>query len=73
MSQDNNENHNKKIGALWIKEKDGNEFMSGLIKIDGKEHNITVFKNDYKVSDKQPDFNIIYFKPKSDTDEKVPF
>lgn len=48
-----------KIGALWIKSSRGGvEFMSGEVEIEGVKHRITVFRNGYKTTDKQPSYHI---------------
>ena len=53
------QNEKKSTGALWIKEsKAGNKFMSGVVEIDGKKHDIVVFKNNYKKESKHPDYRI---------------
>jgi len=54
-----------KIGAAWWREKNGNNYLSGKIRIDGKEHYIALFQNGFKQAEKQPDFNILL----SDRDE----
>jgi len=48
-----------KIGALWIKSSHGGtEFMSGEVEIAGVKHRITVFRNGFKTTDKQPSYHI---------------
>lgn len=51
-----------RVGALWIKEKDGRRFLSGTLELGGREGtkvNIAVFPNDRKApGSKQPDYNI---------------
>lgn len=43
--------------VLWEKiDKNGNPYYSAKISIDGKNYNARVFKNDRKISEKQPDF-----------------
>ena len=52
------EKKNNYIGGLWIKvTKDGKQFMSGNIEIDGKKVEISLWRNDYK-KDNQPDYRI---------------
>jgi len=42
-------------GAFWIKEKNGKQWLSGNVEIDGTKFNVTLFKNDYATDDnKQP-------------------
>jgi hypothetical protein len=51
----------KKIGALWLKEKNGKKYFSGQIEPDGREGRklpILIFKNDKKEKDNQPDYTI---------------
>ena len=51
------------IGALWLKEKNGKKFMSGMIEEDkivfaeGKA-GILMYKNDYKKEERHPDYKI---------------
>ena len=50
----------KSIGGIWKKEKNGNEYLSISIEIDGKKINTVAFKNDYKeAGDNKPDFSIM--------------
>ena len=52
MNQDN--------GAVWIKMSNkGEEYFSGVIKIDGKDIRFAMFQNKYKKNDNQPDFRIL--------------
>ena len=52
------------IGALWLKEKNGKKFMSGLIEedkitfVDGKA-SVLMYKNDYKEQEKHPDYKLM--------------
>jgi hypothetical protein len=49
-----------KIGALWLKEKNGKKFFSGEIELNGQKHSVVVFRNTYKEEgSKQPDYNIL--------------
>jgi uncharacterized protein (DUF736 family) len=48
-----------KIGALWLKEKNGKKYFSGQVEINGEKHNIVVFKNTYKQEEKHPDYNVL--------------
>ena len=57
---ENNTTPNNRTG-LWIREsKSGNKFMSGNLKIEGKEYSIRIFKNDRKETNKQPDYTMFY-------------
>lgn len=51
-----------RVGALWIREKDGRRFLTGTLELGGREGtkvNIAVFPNDRKEKGtKQPDYNI---------------
>lgn len=64
-----------KIGALWMKEGKKDKYMSGVIKVDGQEIKIVVFKNDRKESDKHPDYNIMLSEERKqvDSDDTIPF
>ena len=58
----------KNIGALWTHEsKHGTKYLSGVIEIDGKKHEIVIFKNTYKEEPKHPDFRIFPSTPREDT------
>jgi len=55
----------KDIGALWLRmSKNGAEYMSGAIEIDGVKHQIVAFKNNYKKSEKHPDYRIFLSTPR---------
>lgn len=58
------------IGALWRKEKNGNEYFTGNVEIEGIKHPIVIFANKYKDGmENRPDFKIFPSKPK---EEKPP-
>jgi hypothetical protein len=40
-----------KIGALWLKEKDGKKYYSGTIEFPGIKLNFAIFKNEEKQQD----------------------
>ena len=66
----------KNIGALWQHEsRNGAKYLSGVIEIDGKKHDIVVFKNTFKEEAKHPDFRIFPSTPKGEKvdDTSVPF
>ena len=50
---------NRIIGALWAKEKDGMNYMSGVINDIRGEVSIAVFPNNFKQAPNHPDYNII--------------
>lgn len=55
--------------GLWIKDsKKGTKYMSGTLKLDGKEYYLTMFKNN-KNNEKQPDYNLI-LRSKEQVEEK---
>jgi len=63
----------KDIGVLWTHEsKKGVKYLSGSIEIDGKKHEIVIFKNTFKQEAKHPDFRIFPSTPKTNADE-TPF
>ena len=49
------------IGALWKKEKNGKQFLSGTIEAFGQKIKVCVFKNDKKEKETQPDYRIVSF------------
>ena len=53
------EQNNRKVGALWIKEKNGKSFMAGEIVVNGDKHKVVAFKNTNKKNPKQPDWDIL--------------
>lgn len=61
----------RELGALWRRQGKTQTFLSGKIKITegGKERDIAlvVFKNNYKETDRQPDFIIYEDKPREET------
>jgi len=53
------ENKSKSIGALWINEsKKGVKYMLGSVEINGEITKIVIFKNNYKETDRHPDYRI---------------
>lgn len=52
-----------KIGALWLKEKDGKKYFSGKIEVPGLDLQFAVFKNEEKNKENQPDYNIVWSSP----------
>ena len=56
---------NEGKGALWAKvAKSGVKYYSGKITIKGEDVFVSMFKNDKKENDKQPDFNILVNEPR---------
>jgi uncharacterized protein (DUF736 family) len=53
-----------KIGAVWLREKDGKKYMSGVIEYPGQKLNFAIFRNEEKKADNQPDYNIVWNPPK---------
>jgi hypothetical protein len=62
----------RELGALWRRQGKNQTFLSGKVKIgeDGKEREIAlvVFKNNYKETDRQPDFIVYEDQPR----EQIP-
>jgi uncharacterized protein (DUF736 family) len=58
----------KNVGALWTKQdKQGREYYSGNVEINGVKLPITVWANDRKAPDsKQPDYNIQHLQEVED-------
>lgn len=50
------------LGPLWEKkDKNGKKYLSGVLNIfPYGQVNVTIFKNDYKTKDNQPDYKIYY-------------
>ena len=57
-------NNPNQLGALWTKESEKGQFMSGYLEIDGQKIEIICFKNKYKTENKNPDWEILKSKPK---------
>ncbi len=59
-----------KLGALWLKtSKSGTKFMTGVVKIGGRETRLVVFKNNRKLAgSKQPDYQIFESQPREERD-----
>lgn len=54
------------LGVLWSKTSPRGEYFTGSIEINGEKHQIVVFKNGNKKSDKAPDWRILRSKPRTD-------
>jgi hypothetical protein len=50
--------------GLWWKEHNGNQNLSGSLKINGQEYWVNLYENTQKASEKSPDFSL-YLKPKA--------
>ena len=49
----------KKVGALWLKEKDGSKYMSGkLTEGIAAGAQVLVYRNKYKKDEKHPDYTL---------------
>lgn len=59
------EESKKSVWALWLKksEKTWLPFFSWVIEVEWKKYFITVFKNNYKQKEWQPDYVIASIKP----------
>ena len=56
------------LGVLWAKSSARGEYFTGSIEIDGTKHQIVVFKNGNKKSDKAPDWRILKSQPREQRD-----
>lgn len=53
----------KKVGALWLKEKDGKKFFSGKMEFAlPAGATVLIYRNDRKQQDKHPDYTIHTFE-----------
>ena len=54
----NYDNTNK--GAVWLKtSKNGLKYMSGILDVNGVDHDIAMFKNDKKGNENAPDYRLV--------------
>lgn len=60
------------LGALWQKTGKKGAWFSGTITINGEKIPIVVFPNNYKESDKHPDWKILRSRPKGDQGRSAP-
>lgn len=58
-------NKEDKLGALWFKSKNGKDFFTGEIEINGTKTQIVVFQNGFKDTDKKPDWIVYKSQPRS--------
>ena len=53
----------KKVGALWLKEKDGKRFFSGKMEFElPAGATVLIYRNDRKQQEKHPDYTIHTFE-----------
>ena len=58
-SENNNDWKEREIGALWKRESSNQKYLSGKMKVGGKEVGVVIFTNRYKEEgSKQPDFRV---------------
>ena len=57
-------NQNDKLGALWFKSKNGKDFFTGEVTINGQKTQIVVFQNGFKDTDKKPDWIVYRSQPR---------
>lgn len=57
-------NKDDKLGALWQKRKGNKDYFTGVVTIDGVTHQIVVFANSYKDTEKQPDWIVYKSQPR---------
>lgn len=66
-------NDKKDIGALWERQsKNGLSYLTGFVEVDGKKHEIVLFKNKKDGVDKRPDWRI-YPSEKREGGSDIPF
>lgn len=65
-----------KIGSLWVKKtRDGKSFLSGSIEVGEQKIRIVIWPNDFKYSEKSPDFKVYidtYKSPREGNQEDDP-
>ena len=55
----NNEWDERELGALWKKQSaNGRKYLSGKLKVEGKDMNVVCFPNQNKKADNHPDFRL---------------
>ncbi len=52
-------------GAVWKKKGPKGTYLSGYVEINGQQHRVTMFPNNYKKHQNQPDFLI--YQPHADS------
>jgi uncharacterized protein (DUF736 family) len=59
-------NKRPKVGAVWVRksQKDGSDYLSIQLELDGKKIDFRGWKNDYKTEDKHPDYNLFFKEDK---------
>jgi len=54
----------EQIGAVWVKKtKNGEQYLTFTVKLDGQEHSLIAFKNRWKKNETQPSFLIFTHRP----------
>ena len=52
------------LGVLWAKTSARGDYFTGSIELNGEKHQIVVFKNGNKKSEKAPDWRIMRSQPR---------
>ena len=60
------------IGAIWKKQVNGKELLSGSIEIEGKTYKLAIWQNDYKKEAKHPDYKIYLDTYESNNRQETP-
>lgn len=62
-----------KVGAFWKHvDKNGKQYLSGTVELDGQKYPLAIFKNDFKKTNEHPDYNVVLSEkgtPRHDPDE----
>ena len=61
------------LGVLWSKTSTRGDYFTGSIEIDGTKHQIVVFKNGNKRSEKAPDWRILKSQPRERVEDEIGF
>lgn len=59
------------IGALWEKSGRKGAYMTGTLDIDGTKHQVVLFKNGNKKSEKSPDWRVLKSQPRNSAEERA--
>lgn len=55
----------KDIGALWERQSSkGSTYLTGFVEIDGKKHELVLFRNNKDGNEKRPDYHIYPSEPR---------
>lgn len=61
-------NKDDKIGALWARQtRDHADYFKGSIEIGGQKHEVVVFRNGFKDSERHPDYIVYRSQPRETT------